>query len=263
MIQMACLDGFQLSPHDAIPSGPVTGLGDGAWEAIQEQCGLLQEAKQRSRQDKTRQRLLEAKQRSRGQDQSLAWKMEREKQSRSNVGCYRRPSRGQDKTRQDKGYWRPSRGQEVRTSHWPGRWSVRSNPGAMWAATGGQAEVKTRQDKGYTGGQAEIKTRQDKTRQRLPEDKQRSKQDKTRQRLLEAKQRSRGQDQSLAWEMEREKQSRSNVGCIGWTKAPGGEQHVSSAIRDREHGDCSSWYKRLHWLNKLLEATQRPRQDKS
>ena len=106
------------------------------------------QAEVKTRQDKTRQRLLEAisKQRSRGQDQSLAWKMEREKQPRSNVGCYRRPSRGQDKTIQDKGYWRPSRGQEVRTSHWPGRWRMRSNPaGAMWAATGGQAEVKTRQ----------------------------------------------------------------------------------------------------------------------
>ena len=157
------------------------------------------QAEVKTRQDKTRQRLLEDKQRSRGQDQSLAWEMEREKQSRSNVGCYRRPSRGQDKTRQDKGYWRPIRGQEVRTSHWPGRWSMRSNPGAMWAATGGQAEVKTiqdktRQDKGYwrpsrgqevrtshwpgrwsvksnpgamwaaTGGQAEVKTRQDKTK---------------------------------------------------------------------------------------------------
>ena len=35
---------------------------------------------------------------------------------------------------------------------------MRSNPGAKWAATGGQAEVNTRQDKTKApGGQAEVK----------------------------------------------------------------------------------------------------------
>ena len=67
----------------------------------------------------------------------------------------------------------------------------------MWAATGGQAEVKTRQDKGYW----RTSRGQNKTRQRLQEAKQRSRQDKTkatgghaevktRQMLQEAKQRS-------------------------------------------------------------------------